>query len=170
MSRNDPARLHSRRAFLSSTAAVAAVGTVAAPALAGSDPAPSEVDSIFRRWCAVQAEMAEATGYTDEWIDEKDAAATAIEDEIYDGEACIMGAAAIALFSLRYGIFFTYTKPADVADDTMTREGARLALAVLPFLLPSLHGAVAAVATDFLGHPDREVRHSLLFTGRIGGA
>jgi len=60
----------SRRAFLAG--ATTASACLAQPSFAAPVPAGDRVDPIFRRWLAVQDEMAAATGYTDEWIDAMD--------------------------------------------------------------------------------------------------
>lgn len=168
MSTNDTARPQSsRRGFLASTAALVTAGAIAAPALAASaDP----IDAIFREWKAVQdrIEAVPSGKLLDDFLDEQDEIAGGLERQIEMAPPSIMRTAALALFALRYGVMFIYTPPSAIAKGAEGIDsGAVLAAAVLPALTPQLSGLMATVAADFLAHPDRPVRESILFSGDV---
>lgn len=172
MSTNDPARPQSsRRGFLAATTAtLVTAGAVVAPALASG---PEPVDAIFREWKAVQdrIEAVPSGKLLDDFLDEQDEIAAALERQIEQAPPSIMRAAALALFTLRFGVMFLSTPPSAIAKGAEGIDnGAVLAAAVLPGFMPRLTGLVAAVAADFLAHPDRPVRESILFSGDVGEA
>ena len=113
--------------------------------------------------------MASASDYTDEWIDEMDGRAVALERQIRGGPPSIMRAGALSLFALRYGILSLRTEPRELDHETQADEDAILAIAVLPVLMPGLSGLVREIAADFLDHPAREVSYCRLWGAQSRG-
>lgn len=139
-----------------------------APAVAApADPDGQEVDRLFRAWLALQDEMTAATDYTDEWIDGMDARAGAFEVANRRLPPSRMQAAVQCLHLIRYEILWLDSRPANFDPTDNTDHAGLLAMAVLPILMPGLSGTVREVAADFLAHPEREVRHSRLFSGHV---